>query len=121
MAEISPVGHWVHVPYSEAEWVWVSNHYDIHLDGLCRYQGELCRFETWDADEDNPQVRIFRMTALEKLSWLLRKRMFELCIGHHWTYQQKKTRTHFYYRWPRWFYKGLFWAYYGFKRRWPWK
>ena len=32
------------IPMKQVDFVWVSNHWNVHLDGLCRYKGELCRF-----------------------------------------------------------------------------
>lgn len=102
------------VPYDQVEWVWISNHYDIHLDGLCRFEGELSRFETWESDSDNPVCRIFRLSALQKVSWLLQKKLFEICIGRHWTYPDRKQGARFHM--GGWSGKALFTAYYACKK-----
>ena len=34
----------VKISYRKADFVWVSSHWDYHLEGLCRYKGKLCRF-----------------------------------------------------------------------------
>lgn len=101
------------IPYDKMEWVWISNHYDIHLDGLCRFNGELARFETWNADE-NPVCKIFQLTISEKARWLFRKWAFELCIGRHWTYPDRVDGASFHME--GWFGKSMFNIYYWLKK-----
>ncbi len=72
--------------YTDVDFVWVSNHYDIHLNGICRLNGEICRFDT---DYDTMVVSVFNLSLLEKIKWLSRKKLFELCVGKHWTYPQR--------------------------------
>lgn len=38
------------IPYSATNFKWVSNHYDLHLQGLCTYAGETCYFQTLEGD-----------------------------------------------------------------------
>lgn len=77
----------IKVSYKAVEFVWVSSHWDVHLAGLCRYGGRLCRFETdQDTLDDNLMVDIFSLSPVEKLRWLFRKKLFEWCVGTHWTY-----------------------------------
>lgn len=33
------------LPYNDVNFKWVSNHFDVHLNGSCVYGGELCEFE----------------------------------------------------------------------------
>jgi len=92
--------------------VWVSDFYDHPLAGICRWEGELCRFE-WDYDDE--WVRIYLLTRLQKVRWLWRKVKFEICVGYHWTYKDGKRETNFHYRNPQWLYRLLFRFHY---RRW---
>ena len=34
------------INYDEVDFVWIQNHWDIHLSGLCNYKGNLCEFKT---------------------------------------------------------------------------
>lgn len=96
---------YIRVPYNQVDWVWVSDHYDLHLSGLARHDGVLMRFQTpqfyWcNRRVLTPQVRMFRMSFAEKCRWLARKRWFEFCVGRNWTYPDRRLgqRT----RRPRW-------------------
>jgi hypothetical protein len=40
------------LPYDELTFVWVREHYDVHLAGLCRFKGKLCRFATLNAFDE---------------------------------------------------------------------
>jgi hypothetical protein len=93
--------------------VWISDYWDGHLSGLCRHNGELCRFEI-ECDEDgdcpkNATYTIYTLSPLEKLRWLWRKKKFEICVGRHWTYPDRKNGVQFRRRKPRWL-DALLWA-----------
>ena len=70
-------------PYHLVDFCWINGHYDVHLSGLCFYDGELCRFET---DYDTHEVFIFSLNYFEKIKWKLRKRLFEIFVSKNWTY-----------------------------------
>jgi hypothetical protein len=110
------------IPYSAAQFVFVSDHYDIHLSGTCQYKGQLCYFKTSDDaydDENDGRTEtvceIYQLSLLEKLSWRWQQKKFEWMVGYHWTYPQRDEGATFYYRKPIWFYKFLFKLFY---RRW---
>jgi hypothetical protein len=103
------------IPYRHMTWVWVTDHYDIHIAGLCRYAGALCRFET-----DYPRntwrrklkCRVYQLSPIAKVRWLLKKRLFEICVGRHCTYSYRGQGETFGTRKPRWLYALLFALYY---------
>ena len=97
------------VKYDDMDFVWIVDHWNIHLEGLCRYNGSLCRFKT---NEETEICTIYSLSILEKVKWLVRKKRFELCIGYHWTYPHKSHGALFYYRKPKWLYKFLFKKFY---------
>jgi len=99
------------IRYEDAKdkWVWIANHYDLHLSGLLRFGGELCRFET---HYHRCEVSVYRLTQAEKLKWLARKKLFELCVGYHWSYPERKHGARFCGRRPEWLHKMLFRLYY---------
>lgn len=117
------------LPYSndgkEYQWVWISNHWDIHLSGIVRYKGEICEFITddqtiWSDEEDDwvgeTFIDIFSLTPKEKFNWLRKKFLFEKCVGYHWSYPERKNGYNFHIRNPNWLYKFLFnFHYYKFK------
>lgn len=100
------------IPYESVEFVWVSDHWDIHLRGLCRFHGELCSFKTLPEIGDNLFCELAHLGPLQKVRWLLRKKMFEWCVGYHWTYPHRKNGAHFHMRRPRWWFKFLYRCYY---------
>lgn len=109
------------IPREEVEWVHVSSHYDIHLSGLCRYGGALCHAEIhdegeWDDDAERyirpTTYRIFALSPLALALRLWRMKLFQWCVGYHWTYPHRPNRERF--RMRRWGYLSqfLFGAYY---------
>jgi hypothetical protein len=110
------------VKYDEVEFVFITNHYDIHLNGVCNYNGELCEFKNkypdYNEEKDDWEemiVEIYQLTPYEKFKWYKKKFLFEKLVGYHWTYKNKKRINGFYYRNPRWLYKILFKLYYKIK------
>jgi hypothetical protein len=110
------------IPYDQVNFLWVSSHWDYHLNGICIYDNELCEFKTeeseWDYERDDYKetfmCSIFKLNRKEKISWLLRKKMFEISCGYHWTYKDNKRQIGF----PQkrsWFYRPLYKLYYKFK------
>lgn len=108
------------LPYDKMDFVWVSNHYDIHLSGLCKHNGKLCWFQTindmeYNDDKDEwimPDCQLYSLSWKEwiKLKW--KQKRFEWMVGYHWTYPHRKQGARFYIRKPEWLYQRLFnWFY----------
>lgn len=95
--------------YSQVEFVWVSDHWDHHLNGLCRYNNKLCEFQ-WSYFHE--KVKIYKLGFFSKIKWLIRKKLFEWMVGYHWTYKNGTRNAKFGYRKPYWFFKILFNLYY---------
>jgi len=105
-----PVDRFVRsVPYKSVDFIWVCSHYDLHLNGICNDDGELREFKT---DYDTGIVSLYSLTMRQKIKWKLNQWMFELCVGKHWTYPDRGNCVQFYYKWPQWFWKLVFRAYY---------
>lgn len=107
------------IPYNEVKFKWISNHYDVHLNGSCIFNGKLCEFENKlpgyneDTDEwDEMFVKIYKLDFISKIKLYWRQWLFEKCVGYQWTYPQRKQCKGFYYRKPEWLYKWLFKWYY---------
>ena len=71
--------------YSDMEFVRVQSHYDIHLRGLCRY-GKRMTLHSFETNEETETCTIYHLGFFKKLKWLCKKKLFELCVGYHWTY-----------------------------------
>ena len=63
------------IPYNKVDFVWISDHYDIHLEGICKHNNELCRFIT---DYDSLICTLSSLTSWEKIQWLRQKWFFEI-------------------------------------------
>ena len=107
------------IPYCEVNFRFISNHYDLHIEGTCLYENEICYFFTHlpDYDEENDCWKeaftmIYKLTTYEKVKWLLKQWLFEKCVGCHCSYKNNDLRGYFYYRKPEWLYKFLFSSYY---------
>lgn len=110
----------VQLPYDRVDFVWVKSHYDIHLEGLCKYNGELHRFKVgsdfgYDEGVEDyilPIMNIYKLNRIEKFKWLCRKKLFEICVGKHFTYPYRKNGVRFYTKSPKWFWSKVFKLYY---------
>lgn len=102
------------IPYDEIQFHFVSDHYDVHLSGICIYKKKLYFFKTIVInDTDNQLVDVFKLTYLEKIKWFLKQRWFEMCVGKHYSFKDnKKIQQHFFYRKPKFLFKILFDLYY---------
>ena len=110
------------ISYSDMDFKFISDHYDLHLNGSCIYNNELCEFKTivgdWNEDNDKWDedfCDIYKLNFIEKFKWLYTQWSFEQCVGYHYSYDveiQSKTVKGFYYRNPKWLYKLLFNVYY---------
>ena len=96
------------LPYNEVKFKFVSNHYDVHLNGSCLYENSICEFES-----DEQWVKIYKLNWIEKLKWIWKQWLFEKCVGYHWSYRNGKIGKGFYYRKPKWLYVWIFNRYYG--------
>ena len=108
------------LPYEQVNFKFVSNHYDIHLNGTCMYNGELCDFETDEQDYNNEKeltTRIYKLDFNGKIKRLWEQWVFEQCVGFHWSYDNGEKGKSFSYRRPKWLYKLLFSWYYKSRRR----
>lgn len=78
---------------NELQWIFIENHYDVHLEGTCIYQGMFCRFKMHgDFDDGN---LIYEVTPLNWYGRILARAeqyLFEVCVGLHWTYKRDKRR-----------------------------
>jgi len=95
------------IPYEEVAFYWVSSHWDYHLEGICFYNGELCRFKTdikyadvmpTDDEEGDGIIAtcdIYKLSMIEKFSWISRKIKFEFFVGKHWTYPHRNGNVGF--------------------------
>jgi hypothetical protein len=111
--------HIATLPYDELDFVWVNNHYDVHLSGLCRLGFTFFYFKTNHEDlyDDDKELtcEVYMLSWMEEIKWKLKKFFFEQMVGYHWSYPKRKN-SHFHYRKPEWLYKGLFWLYYKIKK-----
>lgn len=108
--------HIATLPYDEIDFVWVSNHYDVHISGLCKLGFSLFYFKTINHDSDEELMcEIWMLSFMEEIRWKLKKFFFEQMVGYHWSYPKRKN-SHFHYRKPEWLYKLLFKLYYTIKK-----
>ena len=103
----------------EVDFVWVAGHYDVHLEGICRYENQICEFMAvggeWNDEIDgyNPlYYDIYYLSFVEKCKWLYDKKLFEICVGYHWTYPQRANMQPWRLRKPEFLFKLLFRYYY---------
>ena len=105
------------IPYEEVDFVWISNHWDIHLSGLCKMGNTLFWFQTQLTDDyENIKCDIFMLSFWEEIRLKVKKFLFEQMVGFHWSYPQRRQGSRFHYRKPVWLYKILFALYYKMKK-----
>lgn len=96
------------IPYEQMNFVWETDRYDFPLSGLCRLNNKLCRFKILNWEKETPDYKVYNLSFPEKLYWLWKKKVFEICIGRHCTYPDKEDGIHFYYKKPKWIWKIIF-------------
>ena len=100
--------------YQDVNFIFILDHYDLHLEGTCRYNKRLSYFKTEIDDNLEPLfVRIFRLSVFGIIRQKIQQTLFEKCVGYHWTYPRN---TQFYYRKPQFLYVLLFKLYYQVQR-----
>jgi hypothetical protein len=102
------------VPYEKMEFVWVQHQYDVHIKGLCKFNNKLALFKLiknshYITDTKNIFYKVYELNFLQKCYFLYNKKMFELCVGYHWTYPLGRE---FYYKKPIWFWGSVMKLYY---------
>jgi hypothetical protein len=101
------------VPYEAMQWVWISDHWDCHMSGLCCHNRRLRWFEAeYDDDgeyRDNTKYSIYSLSLLEKLRRLWHKKKFEICVGRHWTYPDRNNGVMFQRKKIKWL-GAILWA-----------
>lgn len=68
--------------------VWVENYWDYPVSGLALVGNKLHYFYDISGLGDHT-VSVQPLSFIPKLKWLLKKRLFEICVGYHWTYGPK--------------------------------
>jgi hypothetical protein len=101
------------IPYKGMRFIYIYSYYDLPLQGLCRMGKELCKFQLIDYDAKRIKYHVFKMPWYEKIYHLWNKKLFELCIGYHWSYPELRKPPYFYHRKPKWFWTLIFNIYYG--------
>lgn len=106
----------IKVHWREMHFVFVSGFYDIPLSGTCIHDGKLCRFhiEVLEGDQyqETEYYIITPLTRWEAFKARFNQKMFEMCVGKHWSYDGNRRRSHYYVRSPEWLHNLLFRAYY---------
>lgn len=99
------------IPYEDMKFVWIASFWDGPIEGLCKFDGQVMHFREAGA---NGTYRVSPLTPIRKARWLLRKFLFELCVGKHYSYPHRTNGVHFHWRRPIRLHKALFSAYYKF-------
>ena len=79
------------IPYSDLKenLVFVSDYYDIPLNGLCKYNGQLVKFHKIPCKYD--VYEIIPLSYKQKIFEKINQWLFEICVGTHWSYKNGKT------------------------------
>lgn len=79
----------------------VSDYYDHPLAGVCFYEGEWMEFYYPPENglkhysrKNKFKVHLFRLTAWEKLKWAYAIKLFEVCVGRHWSFPNNTMFEH---------------------------
>lgn len=101
------------VDYKDMDFVFVTNHYDIHIEGLCRINNKLWSFKLYDMNDAASSVyAVTPLNCVDTLKAVIAKKAFEICVGYHWTYPNRTNGEEFYMKSPKWFWNMVFHLYY---------
>jgi hypothetical protein len=81
--------------YEDVKFRFITNHYDVHLSGTCSYNGRIARFKNLDPYADKMWCQITELNFVERTKERLRQLWFEICVGKHWTYPDRKNGARF--------------------------
>lgn len=101
------------IPRSELRPIWVSDYYDHPLEGVCFWEGQTYSFT---CSPYTKHAQLTPLTRWQRFRWFKQQKLFEWCIGYHWTYRDNQ-RGIYKQRSPRWFWDRVFKLYYLCKRR----
>lgn len=76
------------------KWVYVMRHFDVHLAGICKVNGEtlFARLESEERSKSQLKYRVYRFGQSEAAYFLKRQAEFERQVGTHWTYDEEGRR-----------------------------
>lgn len=102
---------------------WFTNFkYDDLENGLAVYNGKIVwysaaddRIELDDEDEPIQQIYVSELTFFETIKHTFNKKLFEICVGKHWSYDLKtgyRIEKYFVMKGSSWFRQSLYEMYY---------
>ena len=106
------------IGYDEVDYIWISNFLEIPAEGTCMYENKFCEFLQKTTQRKNNKkfetlkVEIYPVSFFRKLKLKFNQRLFEICVGYHFSYGHEDFVKSFYFRKPKWLYRILFEFYY---------
>jgi hypothetical protein len=89
----------------------ITNYYDLPLEGSCYYDGKLYHFKRSDeVDEDGwltDNLNLYPLNRYQQFKWKLRQSLFESFVGEHWSWYARKRNSKLKPAWMRWVYYKL--------------
>jgi len=84
------------IEYNNLNLIFVSDYYDIPLNGTCYYNNNICEFKTIVGDWDGVKkewlpsyFEIYQLTWIGKIKWVWTQWLFEFCVGYHYSHRNK--------------------------------
>jgi len=82
---------------NQVKYRFITNYYDLPLEGSCYYKNKLYHFKRSDeVDEDgwfSDVLNLYPLNQYQQLKWKLRQWLFEFFVGHHWSWHPTKRNS----------------------------
>ena len=95
----------------EVMYRFITNYYDLPLEGSCYYDGKLYHFKRSDEVDDDgwltDNLNLYPLSRYQQLKWKVRQWLFEFFVGHHWSWYAKKGNSKLKPAWLRYIYYKL--------------
>lgn len=80
----------VEVNDDKVKYRFISNYYDLPLQGTCYYESKLYRFQRSNKTNNmddwwSDNLELYPLNPYQKLKWKLKQKWFEICVGEHWS------------------------------------
>jgi len=104
----------MHVNPEEFKIHFITGHDDYFADhGIGWYNGDMHEFyQRYSGHEKSLVIDALKLSHFDRIKWFIRRKLFELCVGKHYTYVDGKRNNSFYIKKPDFIYKKLYKLYY---------
>lgn len=101
--------------------IWVTSYYDYPLEGYCWYNSRRHYFICIESDNELEEgsthfeklyYYIYELDFIEYVKSIIDQKLFEICVGYHYTFKNGSRLGDYHLKSPEWFWKIVQTIYY---------